>query len=440
MSYTFNPVYYSAVDQIYHAEWASRSLARTEHVRRCIQMLWPDGHPTRFIHVVGTSGKGSVCRYLEAGLSVAHRAGALMSPHLFDLRERFRIGGQAASQEEVVAAWEERIRPLCVDLALAGQAAQNSVSLVCLLISLVLFERHGVEWAAIEAGIGGTYDQTTALPADAVVLTNVGRDHESLLGLREWQRVLDKAGACRPRTDIFTGLPDGADEALAIVAAVCAHQEAPLHRVYQEDVEEVREALAAMFPGGALDGALLSAEHQLRNAALALKVIRHLVPDSAAHEVIRRFGQVRFEGRFQEIAPRVYVDIAHNPDKIEALVAQLLREFPSERKLFVVGLSGDRSARDVFAAVLAVADSIIVTSASFKGVDPEAIARDLAEVNTRRISLEVCPDPAEALALARARQQGDDIVVLTGSTHAIDQALNPDPYLRYLNATWGWRK
>ncbi len=28
---------------------------------------------------------------------------------------------------------------------------------------------------------------------------------------------------------------------------------------------------------------------------------------------------------------------------------------------------------------------------------------------------------------------------MTGSTYAVDAALNPDPYLRHLNATMGWR-
>ena len=34
-----------------------------------------------------------------------------------------------------------------------------------ILIALVLFEQHGVEWAAVETAVGGRYDQTTALEA-----------------------------------------------------------------------------------------------------------------------------------------------------------------------------------------------------------------------------------------------------------------------------------
>jgi hypothetical protein len=55
------------------------------------------------------------------------------------------------------------------------------------------------------------------------------------------------------------------------------------------------------------------------------------------------------------------------------------------------------------------------------------------------IPLLVIADPHKALEVARALRETGDIIILTGSTYIIDQALNPDPYLRFLNATAGWR-
>ena len=84
--------YYNAVDQIFHAEWSTAKLARLELLRESIHALWPGGHPTRLVHVAGTGGKGSTCRFLEVGFGCVGKAGAFMSPHLFDYRERFSIG------------------------------------------------------------------------------------------------------------------------------------------------------------------------------------------------------------------------------------------------------------------------------------------------------------------------------------------------------------
>ena len=91
---TYNFPYYNTVDQIYHAEWSLAKLARHELLRRSIAALWPEGHPTKLIHVAGTGGKGSTCRFLELGFGCIGKAGAFMSSHLFDYLERLRIGGE----------------------------------------------------------------------------------------------------------------------------------------------------------------------------------------------------------------------------------------------------------------------------------------------------------------------------------------------------------
>ncbi|NJN83409.1 MAG: hypothetical protein HC802_14740 [Caldilineaceae bacterium] len=106
--------YYSSVDQIYHAEWSIKKHVRLALLRESIRTLWPNGHPTRLIHVAGTGGKGSTCRFLELGCGCVGKAGAFMSPHLFDYRERFSIGGEFASRKDIQSIWTERIQPpLC---------------------------------------------------------------------------------------------------------------------------------------------------------------------------------------------------------------------------------------------------------------------------------------------------------------------------------------
>ena len=57
------------------------------------------GHPEknlRFIHIAGTNGKGSTGAMLERSLRQAGlRTGFYTSPHLIDIKERFRINGSA---------------------------------------------------------------------------------------------------------------------------------------------------------------------------------------------------------------------------------------------------------------------------------------------------------------------------------------------------------
>jgi dihydrofolate synthase/folylpolyglutamate synthase len=60
------------------------------------------------IHVAGTNGKGSVCwKTAEALRRDGHRVGLYMGPHIASYRERVRVDGCLAEQEQVVDILEE---------------------------------------------------------------------------------------------------------------------------------------------------------------------------------------------------------------------------------------------------------------------------------------------------------------------------------------------
>jgi dihydrofolate synthase/folylpolyglutamate synthase len=427
--------YYNAVDQIYNAEWTLGKLARLELLTESIHALWPQGHPTRLIHVVGTSGKGSTSRFLEMGLSRQGKAGAFMSPHLFDYRERFSINGEFVSQTDVTWAWEQRVRPHCVQLALRNPHQTHTFHEVSILIALALFEQHEVTWAAIEASIGGRYDQTRALEVVATVLTNVGSDHQHLLGKEQWQRVLDKAGAARPGVPFFTSEQEPAT--LTIIQQVCQAARAPFYWLSPARMTEWSNKFHTL-PTTSTNQGLIEASYQKWNAALALEVVAHLCPQLDQKEVLDRLERAHLLGRLWKVADGLYADVAHNTEKVRVLAGEVEARFGALGKILVIGLSGHRVAREVFAPLVKLARAIVITSASFKGQEPEKIYAELAPLASDRPLL-VVRDPQQALHVAQSMRRTDDVVIITGSTYTIEQALNPDPHLRYLNSSFGWR-
>jgi dihydrofolate synthase/folylpolyglutamate synthase len=427
--------YYNVVDQIYHAEWSAAKLARLELLRESIAGLWPNGHPTRMVHVAGTGGKGSTCRFLEIGLACGGRAGAFMSPHLFDYRERFSVDGEFVSQADVTDAWEKRVRPYCVRHAMRHPGFVHTFHEVSILLALAIFEAREVEWAAMETGIGGRYDQTRALDVVACALTFIGSDHAHMLGDELWQRVLDKAGIARPGIPFFT--TERSPQSLEIIEQVCAHEGTPLVAVGDEQVAALTAALHAHTPAPSPES-LIHADYQKRNAALAHGVIRHLCPAIDEARILAAFGSARLLGRFWRVDDNVYADIAHNAEKIEALVGEIKKQFGEAGKILVLGMSGQRVPSRVFAALADVAHTIIVTSASYKGQEPAHVREQIQSVVGDTPVL-LALEPQQALRTARAIQRPDDVIVLTGSTYMIEQALNPDPHLRYLGAHFGWR-
>ena len=428
--------YYNVVDQIFHAEWSIPKLARQEMLRMSIRQLWPDGHPTKLIQVAGTGGKGSTCRFLELGFGCAGHSAAFMSPHLFDYRERFSIDGHFIEQADIIEAWETRVRPHCIAMAMENETHIHTYLQISILIALTLFEKYEVEWAAIEAFVGGRYDHTRALDVVATLLTNVGSDHAHLLGRNQWQRTLDKAGIARQGIPFFTTEAD--PETLDVVRSVCQNEGTTLHLVGAAAVQQLEERVTAVTQKSIPPESLLSASYQKRNATLAYTVIKHLCPQVDDADVFEKFIGARLLGRFWKVEERVYADIAHNPEKIGALADEIQDKFRDDGKILVVGASRHRVPLELFATLAKIARSIIITGSSFKGLDPHAIQEQIAPVTVGTPTL-VISDPQQALQIAKSMQNSEDVIILTGSTYMIEQVLNPDEYLRYMNRSFGWR-
>ena len=150
----------------------------------------------RAVHVVGTNGKSTATRTIEALLLAEELSvGAYLSPHVRGWSERIRVDGEEADFEHVVA----RVRPPAERVG----ATQFEVLTAAALLE---FAEAGVDAAVVEAGLGGRHDATNVLKAPAVLLTNVGLDHTDVLGETRDQIAREKLAVVRPGATAI--LPD----------------------------------------------------------------------------------------------------------------------------------------------------------------------------------------------------------------------------------------
>ena len=124
------------------------------------------------IHVVGTNGKSTATRTIEAlllaeGLSV----GATVSPHVRSWSERITVDGEEADFEEAIG----RVR-------LEAEAQEATQFEVLCAAAFAEFAARDVDVAVVEAGLGGRLDATNVLRSHVVLLTNVGLEHTDVLG------------------------------------------------------------------------------------------------------------------------------------------------------------------------------------------------------------------------------------------------------------------
>ncbi|MEG2004513.1 MAG: cyanophycin synthetase, partial [Bilophila sp.] len=261
--------------------------------------------------VVGTNGKGSTSTFL-ASLAQAQglRVGLYTSPHFVTPRERIRINGHMLE----AAHWP----------ALATRIMQVAPTLTYFefltALALLAFADAGVDLVVLEAGLGGHYDATTAMPAQVVCFTPISMDHEAILGATLTAIASDKAEAMRPGMVAFTAPQE--HDALCTLRRVATEKGVVLHELSESE-------LASSLPRLGLAGS-----HQQINARLALRVWEHLAVTSGWSQnpdaVREGLATARLAGRLQSLpasadtsALAMLLDGAHNPHGLRALEAAL---------------------------------------------------------------------------------------------------------------------
>jgi dihydrofolate synthase/folylpolyglutamate synthase len=338
------------------------------------------GEPQRAypsIHVVGTNGKSSVTRTIEALLAQEGLAvGAYLSPHVRGWSERIRVRGNEAVFEQAI----ERVR----DAAERMGATQFELVTAA---ALAEFAGAGVEVAVVEAGLGGRYDATNVLRSPVQVLTNVSLEHTDVLGTTREAIAGEKLAVVQPGATVVVGEPEWEELAWA---------------------------------NGAGDVVVAARS----NLAVALAAAEAFVGRSVDGHV-----DVRLPGRLERVAdePLEIWDGAHNL----AGVGYLLGRLPSTRYVVVASILADKDVEGMVAALSAVGRRCIATtSSSLRALS----AADLAERAARYFDpVEAVDDPAEALA--RARGLGEPVLV-TGSLYLLAD-LSKDESLRWRTLATG---
>jgi dihydrofolate synthase/folylpolyglutamate synthase len=370
------------------------------------------------VQVGGTNGKGSVAAMVAAILKAAgRRVGLYTSPHLLSFRERIRVDGRPIPEDAVADG---------VD-ALATSIARFDATMFEATTALALdhFAREAVDVAVLEVGLGGRLDATTVGRPAATVLTRIDRDHERVLGHSLTAIAAEKAAIIRSGVAYAAAQ---APEVIAIVVARAAAVGVPLSLVGRELHVAVRSGSAdgqtvdLRGPGWTVEAARLAlpGTFQPENALLAAATARGLGAGEAA--IRTGLDRVRWPGRFQVIGrdPTLVIDGAHNPGAAAALATSLRATFGAVPVTFVVGISADKDARAIFAALAPLAARVIVTRAAHpRAADPASLRR---HVPAAVPVVETAASATEALALATA-PPATPIVCVTGSLFLVADVL-----------------
>ena len=331
----------------------------TEHF---FDFLGRPGERAKIVHVAGTNGKGSVCAFVTSVLERAGiSTGLFSSPHLVDIRERFRLNGEMISREAFASCLNRVMDSLELFRAEMGKAEYHPTFFELLFfMGMLWFSDQKAEAIVLETGMGGRLDATNVVRRPAVcVITRIGLDHMEYLGDTKEKIAAEKAGIIKPRVPVVFWDEDPSVSRVIVEKA---------KKIDAETIPVSEEEVGFFnFKNKTVDFSMRSgyyeyirvclhtpAVYQRQNAALAVRALEVLngklmqEPEAAkriTREAIEEgLSAAHWSGRMEEVRPGVLIDGAHNEDGVHAFLESVRHDGCLGRRSLLFSVVSDKRA------------------------------------------------------------------------------------------------
>lgn len=277
-----------------------------------------DIHLKNVIHVAGTNGKGSTTIFMrDLLMQHGYQVGTFTSPYIINHNERISVNGQPIT--------DQKLLQIINDLYDMIEKENLSMFEIDVCIMLYYFHDLNLDYHIIECGIGGLTDKTNIIDSEIAVITNIGYDHQFMLGNTLLDIAKHKAGIIKNKKTLFT--TENNQDIIDFFKQQCSVKNSQLHVIEVPDQKHYPYHITFKNK----EFILHQPGYQVSNFLLALYTVDYIIDfnESIIQSVIDDFY---WPCRFEKIG-HLYLDGAHNINGIQALLKTL-----KEQKIDDVGI------------------------------------------------------------------------------------------------------
>ena len=415
--------YKKSIDWLYSFEKFGIKLG-LERISYICKKLGNPQDKYKIIHVGGTNGKGSVCRFLQSILTLnGYKVGVYLSPHLQRFSERFLIDGDEIPEDDIVVLIE-KIKPI-IDEMIKNKNIPTFFEIVTAL-AFQYFNDKKVDFAIIEVGLGGRFDATNIVKPVVSVITNVTFDHQDRLGKKIEEISFEKAGIIKKDIPLVTA---ATDKALEVIKKEVKEKKTNISVIEKSSWEKTQGGpeWSEFLINGLLKNynvkTKMAGQFQGENIAIVLATIEILQMNGVYitdESIIKGIEKTSIVGRMEIVGfePIVFLDGAHNIAAMQYLRNTLVNDFVYEKLIIVIGILADKNVLEMLDIITPISDIIVVTKSQNKRACDPLKLKDMIDKKEAVIK----DDIISAIDYAKKVASKRDLICITGSLFTVGEA------------------
>lgn len=388
---------------MYQQKGVSAFSGKLETIQAFVNQLGNPHRKFKSIHVAGTNGKGSSSHMLASILMEAgYKVGLYTSPHLKDFRERIKINGKKVKKAFVTDFIAEHY----------GYFENHNLSFFEMTVGMAFhyFAKENVDIAIIEVGLGGRLDSTNIVTPEVALITNIGMDHQQLLGNTIEKIALEKAGIIKRGVPVV--ISERQKETTLLFQLIANQLKSELVFSDGQDIPTYETDLLGVYQERNVKG-VVSCIRQLTHFEVSEKHIKN-----GLKKVVKNTGLL---GRWQLLSekPMVICDTAHNKEGL-LLVLEQLQTIKAKNLHVVLGFANDKNVDKLLSLFPKKATYYFVKPNVPRGMDLDEL---LLVGRLHKLKGVGYASVAKGLEAAKANAKKSDVVFVGGSTFVVAEVV-----------------